>query len=271
VRVAAFADVHAQADALRAVMAAAVDAEVDELWSLGDLVGGGPDPEQVVALVRAYCRVALAGNHDYGATGSVDATRFGEAGHRSVVFAAERLAASGDLDWLRARRPAARRAGVQCWHASPRHPVREYVGPANAAACMERQRTAIGLIGHTHVPAAWRATADGSVTPVEVRPGGPLDLADGKWLLNPGAVGRRWRPAATGGPRWPSTPGPAPGGSSSTSARASRRGGAPRSTSGPRSSGPSPPGWRCRRPTRTPLAPAPGSRPGDRPPRRTPA
>jgi predicted phosphodiesterase len=199
VRVAAFADVHAQADALRAVMAAAVDAEVDELWSLGDLVGGGPDPEQVVALVRAYCRVALAGNHDYGATGSVDGTRFGEAGHRSVVFAAERLAASGDLDWLRARRPAARRAGVQCWHASPRHPVREYVGPANAAACMERQRTAIGLIGHTHVPAAWRATADGSVTPVEVRPGGPLDLADGKWLLNPGAVGA---PMAPGGDRW---------------------------------------------------------------------
>jgi predicted phosphodiesterase len=199
VRVGVFADVHAQADALRAVLAGAVAAEVDELWSLGDLVGGGPDPEEVVALVRAYCRVALAGNHDYGATGSVDATRFGEAGHRSVVFAAERLAASGDLDWLRSRRPAARRAGVQSWHASPRHPVREYVGSANAAACLQRQRAAIGLVGHTHVPAAWRAAADGSATPAEVRPGDPLDLADGKWLLNPGAVGA---PMTPGDDRW---------------------------------------------------------------------
>jgi hypothetical protein len=162
-------------------------------------VGGGPDPERVVALVRAYCRVALAGNHDYGATGSVDATRFGEAGHRSVAFAAERLAASGDLEWLGSRRPAARRAGVQCWHASPRHPVREYVGPANAAACLERQRAAIGLVGHTHVPAAWRAEADGSATRVEPRADRPLDLAGAKWLLNPGAVGAAEAP---GGDWW---------------------------------------------------------------------
>jgi predicted phosphodiesterase len=194
VRVGVFSDVHAHADALQAVMAAAVDAGVDELWSLGDLVGGGPDPECVVALVRAYCRVALAGNHDYAATGSVDATRFGEAGRRSVAFAAERLAASGDLDWLRSRRPAARRAGVQCWHASPRHPVREYVGPANAAACLQRQRAAIGLVGHTHVPAAWRADPDGSATRFEPAADRPLELAGAKWLLNVGAVGAPMAP-----------------------------------------------------------------------------
>jgi hypothetical protein len=39
------------------------------------MVGGGPDPERVVALTRERCTVALAGNHDYGATGSVDPLR----------------------------------------------------------------------------------------------------------------------------------------------------------------------------------------------------
>src|ERR687885_498008 len=50
---------------------------------------------------------------------AVDPARFGEsgsAGPRSVELARERLAAE-DVAWMRSRRPAARRDGVQCWHA----------------------------------------------------------------------------------------------------------------------------------------------------------
>jgi predicted phosphodiesterase len=193
-RVAAFGDVHANADALDAVFAAAVAAGVDELWCLGDLVGSGPDAARVVSLVRAYCRVAMAGNHDYAAVGagSVRADAFGAPGtlaRRSLEAAADALAASGDRDWLRSRRPAARRHGVQCWHGSPRNPVREYVTPANAAACLARQRAPLGLVGHTHAAAAWRAGPDGSVESVPVTTGEPLDVSAGRWLLNPGAAG----------------------------------------------------------------------------------
>jgi predicted phosphodiesterase len=169
VRVAVFADVHANADALEAVFRAAVDADVDELWSLGDMLGTGPDGARAVALVRSYCRVALIGNHD-----------------RDVAA----LATLDDdaLAWLRSRKPAARRAGVQCWHGSPRHPVHEYVTAANAGACLARQRAAIGLVGHTHEPAAWRARADGGAERVAIAVDEPRDVAGAKWLLNPGAV-----------------------------------------------------------------------------------
>jgi predicted phosphodiesterase len=191
-RVAVFGDVHAHGEALTAVMAAAVDAGVQELWSLGDLVGSGPDAARVVGMVRAYCRVALAGNHDHGATGKADPTRFGPPGSpacRSLELAAAALEESGDIGWLRSRRPAARRHGVQCWHGSPRHPVREYVTAANAGACLERQRAAIGLVGHTHAACAWRARPDGGADQVPFEVGDELDVSDGKWLLNPGAAG----------------------------------------------------------------------------------
>jgi hypothetical protein len=89
---------------------------------------------------------------------------------------------------MRARRPAARRHGVQGWHGSPRKPVHEYVGPSNVAACLVMQRAQIGLVGHTHAPAAWTPTAR-RARAVEIRVGDVLDIADGKWLLNPGAVG----------------------------------------------------------------------------------
>src|SRR5436190_168221 len=95
--VAVFAAVHAHADALEAVIAAADARGVDELWSLGDMVGGGPDPERVVARVRERCAVALMGNHDYAATGAVEPARLAEPGSpafRSIELARRRRAAS---------------------------------------------------------------------------------------------------------------------------------------------------------------------------------
>jgi hypothetical protein len=111
----------------------------------------------------------------------------GSAGLRSLELARERLAGAG-IEWLRSRKPAARRNGVQCWHGSPRNAVWEYVGSSNAGACLAVQRTELGLVGHTHVPAAWQQTPRGARR-VKIRPGVPLDIATGKWLLNPGAVG----------------------------------------------------------------------------------
>ena len=188
--VAVFGDAHAHAEALDAVIGAAEACGVQALWSLGDMTGGGPDPEHVVARTRERCAVALMGNHDYGATGSAEPTRFGEPGSRaarSIELARERLSAD-DVQWMRSRRPAARRGDVQCWHGSPRNPVHEYVGASNAAACLAVQRGALGLVGHTHVAAAWRHTPGGA-SAVEIAVGEPLDLTGGKWLLNPGAVG----------------------------------------------------------------------------------
>ena len=182
-RIAVFGDAHAHADALAAVLAAADRAGVDALWSLGDMIGGGPDPADVVRATRERCAVALMGNHDYAATGSVEPSRLGDA-TRSLELAREVLSAA-DLDWMRSRRPAARREGVQCWHGGPRNPVWEFVTPSNASACLDAQRADVGLVAHTHLAAAF--------TPgrrrVKITVDEPLDLSSGKWLLNPGAVG----------------------------------------------------------------------------------
>jgi predicted phosphodiesterase len=185
--VAVFGDAHAHAEALDAVVDAATGCGVDELWSLGDMVGGGPDPEHAVARTRERCTVALVGNHDYGATGSVEPERLGPRAVRSIELARERLA-DDEVAWLRSRKPAARRDSVQCWHASPRNAVWEFVGSSNATECLAAQRAELGLVGHTHVAAAWQATPRGARR-ARIRPDVPLDLAGGKWLLNPGAVG----------------------------------------------------------------------------------
>jgi predicted phosphodiesterase len=172
-----FADAHAHADALEAVIAASDG--VDERWSLGDMVGRGPDPEHVVARTRETCRMALLGNHDYLVFKDDPSTP-------AIELARERLDAEA-LAWMRSRKPASRRGDdVQCWHGGPHNAVHEFVGPRNAPACLALQRARIGLVGHTHAPAAFH---DASRRKVKLVPGEPLDISEGKWLLNPGAVG----------------------------------------------------------------------------------
>jgi hypothetical protein len=190
VLVAVFGDAHAHSEAFDAVIAAAEACGAEQLWSLGDMIGRGPDPEHVVARTRERCAVALMGNHDYGATGAAEPTRFGEPGSpaaRSIELARERLT-DDDVTWMRSRKPAARRGEVQCWHGGPRNAVHEYVGASNAADCLAVQRADLGLVAHTHAAAAWLATPRGA-RGVKIRVGEPLDLSGGKWLLNPGAVG----------------------------------------------------------------------------------
>ena len=101
----------------------------------------------------------------------------------SIELARERLDDDARA-WMRSRKPAARRDGVQLWHGGPHNAVHEFVGPRNAPSCLAKQQEALGLVGHTHVAAAFH---DGT-RKVRITPGVPLDISSGKWLLNPGPV-----------------------------------------------------------------------------------
>ena len=141
------------------------------------MIGRGPDPEHVVTRTRERCTVALMGNHDYGATGSVEPTRFGEPGSpavRSIELARERL--SGDhVEWMRSRKPAARRGGVQCWHGGPRNAVHEYVGAIQRGSLPRRpaRRPRARRATPTSRPRGSRRQAAPRAT--KIRVGDPLD------------------------------------------------------------------------------------------------
>ena len=66
-RIAILADIHANREALDAVMERLQDLNVDQTVLLGDLVGYGPDPSYVVDTAKAMVAdgaIALLGNHD---------------------------------------------------------------------------------------------------------------------------------------------------------------------------------------------------------------
>ncbi len=192
-RAAVLSDVHSNQPALEAALTAIEEAGVDELWCLGDVVGYGAQPDACTTLIRERCDVCLVGNHDLAVLGSLDVSSFSDAAAVAVRWTQEQASAE-TLDFLRGLKPAASRAGLGMFHASPRDPVWEYVLSVDQAeAGLDAQEERIGLIGHSHI-SLFFTRADGPrpgpAHGSQAGEGSVLNLASGGWLLNPGSVGQ---------------------------------------------------------------------------------
>ena len=189
-RVAIASDIHGNRHAFEAVIAAAQDAAVEELWCLGDLVGYGAEPDACVALAEANCGVCLAGNHDLAVVDVLSLEDFS----RGAALAAEwtrEVISSQTRGFLLRLSPSGDEEGVGLFHASPRDPVWEYVLSAlTAELCLDATGFRVSLIGHSHV-ACYFTRSDGKPTDGQMaQPGTELDLSEGEWLINPGSVGQ---------------------------------------------------------------------------------
>jgi predicted phosphodiesterase len=194
VSVAVITDIHANLPALEAVLAAVDEAGVEEIWCLGDTIGYGAEPDQCADLVRARCALSLVGNHDLAVLGALDVAAFSEAAAAAVAWTRENVA-ERTLDYLRELAPTGERRGIDLFHASPRDPVWEYVLSAEQAeACLDAQEARIALIGHSHVALFFTrpsAAEDGEeVRGAQAGDDTLLDLAAGRWLINPGSAGQ---------------------------------------------------------------------------------
>src|SRR5258708_37740081 len=96
-RYAIFSDIHANLEALEAVLAKidelAQEEPVDQIWFLGDLVGYGPNPNECIVKLRARTDAIIAGNHDWAAGRKIDLEDFSAAARVSAEWTAEQLTA----------------------------------------------------------------------------------------------------------------------------------------------------------------------------------
>jgi predicted phosphodiesterase len=186
-RVLVLSDIHANVDALEAVLAVAP--AVDEVWHLGDVVGYGPEPDAVVARLRGLGAIGVRGNHDAAAVGGREIESFNVDARRAMEWT---RTAISDVTraWLAALPEALVREDFTLVHGSPRDPIWEYVTSTPVArAGMAALETRHGLHGHTHIPIAY-LEADGVIDAMSPGAGSVIELGDRRVLLNPGSVGQ---------------------------------------------------------------------------------
>ena len=123
-RVAVLSDIHANLAALDAVLAAVPS--VDEIWQLGDVVGYGPEPDEVVARLGEVGALGVRGNHDAAALGGPEIDWFNVDARKAMQWTRATIS-DETRAWLAALPDRLEREGFTLVHGSPRDPIWEYV------------------------------------------------------------------------------------------------------------------------------------------------
>jgi diadenosine tetraphosphatase ApaH/serine/threonine PP2A family protein phosphatase len=185
VRIGVFSDIHANWQALEAVLADA-EGDIDEGLCLGDVVGYGGDPVRCLDEVRKRRWPTLVGNHDRACTDPQILDWFNDDAAAVIKWTIDELGPER-LAWLEGRPESDQREGVLLVHGSPRDPIFEYIlDGATAAANLQVLAGRACLHGHTHVPGYFYRNGDAvdhNYWLGKVRVSGPS-------LINPGSVGQ---------------------------------------------------------------------------------
>ncbi|MBK7151734.1 MAG: metallophosphoesterase family protein [Sandaracinaceae bacterium] len=155
-RIGIFSDVHANIEALSAVMEAFTNESIDQFYCLGDVVGYGASPNECADIVRDVTVATILGNHDAAVAGRMDYSYYYEAARQALDYHAGILSPA-NMAWLKALPYKQERndIGLHLCHGSPlRLEEFEYIfAPEQARECLPifEQLGDITLIGHSHL------------------------------------------------------------------------------------------------------------------------
>lgn len=164
-RITVFGDIHGNLPALTAVLSDIDRRALENLYCLGDLVGYGVAPNEVIAAIRARAIPTIMGNYDDGVgrdsddCGCAYKTAAARAlGERSIAWSNAHTTADNKAYLRRLQARIELRLGdlkIVLVHGSPRR-VNEYLYADRPAASLERLLDLVEadvlVCGHTHKP-----------------------------------------------------------------------------------------------------------------------
>jgi len=184
-------DIHANLEALEAVLAVARDH--DAVLLLGDLVGYGADPNAVIERVRALPATTIVrGNHDKVGAGLENVESFNHLARQAIAWTAQMLSPP-NRQWLAAlpHGPTVIDGLVEICHGAPFDEDVYIFDDLDARRAIRATRRPLCLFGHTHVPAVFRFDADLEALGPPRGPRFRMTIDDdAKYLVNCGAVGQ---------------------------------------------------------------------------------
>ncbi len=192
-KVAILSDIHANLEALQAVLDDAAQLQVTHYVGLGDVIGFNGDPAACVELAMPLFKAAVRGNHEQAL---LQRGLFGVPLYTAMM---DRTAAMLGAELVSCLRPLPRK---MCWqgltlvHASPTagddwQRISTVPEARNAFAAFTGQ---LCFFGHTHRPTIF-SESEGKTRPIPVvyDSNGTFTLSlqsENRYLINPGSVGQ---------------------------------------------------------------------------------
>jgi predicted phosphodiesterase len=189
-------DVHANKEALRAVLARIDEASVDRILCLGDVVGYNADPDACMDLVLSRAATTVRGNHDKAVAGLMPLDWFNPVAREAVLWTRRALSPE-TLARVRGLHEGPRDAGegMLLCHGTPYDEDAYLIDDgaiAESRACLEADYpgTRVCFHGHTHCPLVVSWGKGGRASRVHTARE-RVELDEGAvYLINPGSVGQ---------------------------------------------------------------------------------
>ncbi len=197
-RTAVVSDVHSNLEALEAVIEDAAAHDCNDIVCLGDLIGYGPNPRQVLRIALESFRFTLMGNHEEGVL--YQPIGFNWKAEASAWWTKDQLRSKrypgreneGYWRYLQHLPRYVEEGDVLYVHASPLDPTKEYVMPETGdnpeymkLLFARIRRVAFG--GHTHLPGIFMP---GRPFLPQEKIEEPFSVVSGKFFVNVGSVGQ---------------------------------------------------------------------------------
>lgn len=193
-RLLVFSDVHANATALEAVLKACAG-QWEKAACLGDVVGYGPDPNEVVSRVRSLVSVTVRGNHDKAVAGAADLEDFNPAARAAIEWTRRQLLPE-NIEYLRNLPGGPVEVdGIALVHGAVQDEDEYVFTPDRALDGILTSPRSVTFFGHTHIQGGFLYDGE-SIKSIEPSPDPKMSpsvlrlLPKARYLLNPGSIGQ---------------------------------------------------------------------------------
>ena len=186
-RIALFGDIHANLEALNAVLEDATDQGCTEWVCLGDIVGYNANPAECLELVQNMDCPVVKGTHDEDASGDHSLESMNQTAATALEWTREQLS-DEQREWLHTLRMVRQVSDFTVVHSTLDQPQAwNYVtNKFDAMSNFSYQLTHGCFHGHTHVPRVF--AGDGRVREAAAE---LVEVEDGlKYFINIGSVGQ---------------------------------------------------------------------------------
>ncbi len=185
-------DIHGNLEALNAVLKAVQRKKFDHVLFLGDLVGYGASPNEVMQKLLAFKPLSLVrGNHDKAVCGLDSVQTFNPIAASAITWTREHIT-KRNLEVLHAlpKSPVAVDERVTICHGAPFDEDYYIFGEFDAEEAFDYFQTPVCFFGHTHFPFVYARKDE--VDSLQVQPDSTeVRLEKGvKYLVNPGSIGQ---------------------------------------------------------------------------------
>ena len=187
-RYAFISDLHANLQAWRAVHLDIRSSRADYIICLGDIIGYGPSPGDLLNDVHAHVDAFVLGNHDAVVSGQLDDASFNPEARELIRWTASQLNPKA-ASFLASFPLTLVGDGFRCTHGDFAHPENfEYVlNPEDALPSWNAVDAPLLLAGHTHEPAFFLIGPSGIPRQAEPQ---DFEIEPGKrYFVNAGSVG----------------------------------------------------------------------------------